>query len=51
MFAGGAYIGQRPEHVGSLSAQDVVRLAIAAVIVIAVFINTALSVGRALGVF
>jgi hypothetical protein len=51
MFAGGAYIGQQPEHMGSLSAQDVMRLSIAAIILVAVFFKTALAIGHALGVF
>jgi hypothetical protein len=51
LFAGAAYIGQRPEHMGSLTAQDVARLLIGATIVFAVLIKTAQSIGHYLGLF
>lgn len=44
LYAGGAYVGGRPEHRGSLMAQDVMRLIIGGVIVLGVL-------GKTLGLF
>ena len=44
LYAAGAYAGRAPQHVGSLHAQDVVRLLLAAAIVLGVL-------GRTLGLF
>jgi hypothetical protein len=40
LFAGGAYVGGRPEHMGSLMTQDIMRLIIGGVIVIGVVFKT-----------
>jgi hypothetical protein len=40
LFAGGAYVGGAPEHLGSLMAQDIARLVIAGVIVLGVVAKT-----------
>jgi hypothetical protein len=45
LFAGGAYVGRLPAHVGSLAAQDVVRLGVAAVIIVGVIWRTLASLG------
>jgi hypothetical protein len=44
LFAGGAYVGGKPAHMGSLRAQDMARLIIAGVIVVGV-------IGKTLGLF
>ncbi len=49
LFAGGAYIGKAPAHVGSLQAQDVLRLAIGGVIIIGVVFRTMTDLPRLLG--
>lgn len=43
VFAGAAYIGGKPQHVASLTAQDVARIAIGVAIVVGVVVNTILS--------
>ncbi len=40
LFAGGAYVNGRPEHMGSLAAQDAMRLIIGLVIVVGVIAKT-----------
>lgn len=49
LFAGGAYIGGAPAHVGSLQAQDVMRLIIGGVIVLGVILRTMGDIPRMLG--
>ena len=44
LFAGGAYVGGRPEHMGSLAAQDAMRLIIGVAIILGV-------IGKTLGLF
>jgi hypothetical protein len=45
LFAGGAYVGRAPAHLGSLQTQDVARLAIGALIVAGVIWRTVQSLG------
>ena len=40
LYAGGAYVNGRPEHLGSLAAQDAMRLIIGLVIVVGVIAKT-----------
>jgi hypothetical protein len=40
LFAGTAYVSGTPAHVGSLRAQDVVRLVIGGVVIVAVIVRT-----------
>lgn len=49
LFAGGAYIGNAPAHVGSLHAQDVMRLLIGGAIVVGVIVRTLGDIPRLLG--
>lgn len=51
LFAGGAYIGGAPAHVGSLHAQDIVRLLIGAAIVAGVVYQTLDDLPKLLGLF
>ncbi len=48
LFAGGAYIAGAPAHVGSLQAQDIIRLVIGGVIVVGVIFRTVVDIPRAL---
>jgi hypothetical protein len=45
VFAGAAYIGGQPQHMASLTAQDLARIAIAALIVLGVVVQTVRSLG------
>jgi len=45
LFAGGAYVGHTPEHMGSLLAQDVMRVLVGIAIVLGVFAATLRSLG------
>jgi hypothetical protein len=49
LFAGGAYVGAAPSHMGSLQAQDVIRLLIGGVIVLGVILRTVSDIPRLLG--
>ncbi len=51
LFAGGAYIGGAPAHVGSLQAQDILRLLIAGAIVAGVIFQTVSDLPRLLELF
>jgi hypothetical protein len=48
LFAGGAYVGRAPAHLASLTAQDIIRLIIAGIIVAGVAVRT---LGPLLGLF
>jgi len=47
VFAGAAYIGRQPQHMASLSAQDLARIAIGVLVIVGVVVQSA----RALGLF
>jgi hypothetical protein len=49
LFAGGAYVGCAPAHIGSLQAQDVIRLLIGGAIVVGVIVRTVSAVPQLLG--
>jgi hypothetical protein len=49
LFAGGAYIGRAPAHIGSLQAQDVMRLIIGGVIVLGVILRSIADIPRLFG--
>jgi hypothetical protein len=51
LFAGGAYIACAPAHVGSLQAQDVIRLLIGGAIILGVIVRTVSDLPRLLGLF
>ena len=50
LFAGGAYVGGAPAHVGSLQAQDILRLLIGGAIVLGVVLRTLSDLPRLFGV-
>jgi hypothetical protein len=51
LYAGGAYIACAPAHVGSLQAQDVIRLLIGGAIIAGVVFRTVSDIPRLLGLF
>jgi hypothetical protein len=50
LFAGGAYVGGTPAHIGSLQAQDVVRLLIGAAVILGVVLRTVSDLPRLFGI-